>query len=241
MKGAPNEKLLVGVSYSMGIVASFWNIPDPLFGLVPAFLLYSQIPDPQATSREHWHLEFHWDWRLLPRLLVPRRRQVRHCGQYLLLVTLKLFDSPEYWGFIRFILSLTISCWKDLDLRGVGRHWDLYDHIVCIVSALKYGANLDGVFDATIIRVFLDYGRDLEGQINVLTNTVRHNLEQSIRRDERYRTVTIEPAKSDALVELDVINLDSLLLLFSVLGWGTGWFPEQEFIVDAEFALWHAR
>ena len=130
-------------SYSVRVVARLRDVPDPLLGLVSALLLYSEIAHPQATTSEHGHLELHGNGRLLPRLLSFGLRQVGDGRQNLLLVALKLFDSPENSRFIRLVLALAAACRKHLHLRRVRRHRYLYHHIVCIISALEYRANFD--------------------------------------------------------------------------------------------------
>jgi hypothetical protein len=159
------------------VVARLRDVPDPLLRLVSALLLYSQIPHSEATASEHGHLELHGDGRFLPRLLALRLGQIRHSRQNLLLITLKLFNSPEYSGFVWLVLAFATTSGKDLDLGSVGRHWYLNDNVIGIISALKYRANLDRVFDSSIVRVLLYNRCYFERQIDVLTDSIRHDLE----------------------------------------------------------------
>lgn len=127
----------------MRIVTGFRDVPDPLLGLVSALLLYSQVSNSEATTGEHRHLELHSNWWFLPRLLVFGLGEVGDGCQNLLLITLKLFNSPEYCGFVRLVLAFATARRKHLHLRRVRRHRYLDDNVVCIISALEYRANLN--------------------------------------------------------------------------------------------------
>ena len=170
----------------MSIISGFCDVSNPLFRLVSALLLYSEIAHPQATTSEHGHLELHGNGRLLPRLLSFGLGQVGDGRQNLLLVALKLFDSPENSRFIRLVFAFAAACRKHLHLRRVRRHRYLYHHIVCIISALEYRANLDRVFNSSIVRVLLDYRCYFERQVDVLAYAIRHDFEEAVGWNECY-------------------------------------------------------
>ena len=67
-----------------------------------------------------------------------------------------------------------------------------------------------------ILWVFLDHWNYLEWQVDVLSNAVSHQIKDSIRRNEGNRTVTVKFTKSDTLVELNVIYLNTSVLLARV-------------------------
>ena len=212
-------------SYSVTIITSLWNILDPLLWLVTTLLLNSQISHSQATSCKHGHLELHRNWRLCPLLVFFRRCQTRNSSQDLLVISLEFLDSPENWSFIWFVLSFAISCWENLDTGSIG--WNRYlDHnVVSIVCSLKYRPDLDGKFNTAVIRVFLDDWCDLEWQIDVLTDPVRHHFEKTIWWDKSDGSISVKSSKSNTLMKLDIINLNTLLLLLSILSWSARWLP----------------
>lgn len=87
-----------------------------------------------------------------------------------------------------------------------------------------------------MIWVLLDYWHDFEGQVNIVANSVGHQLEHSIRWDESDGAVSVESAQADALVELNIVDLNSAVLLSGV----GGRILDEQLVVDAELALWHA-
>lgn len=225
----------------MGVVTRFWDVPDPLLGLVSALLLYSQVSNSEATTGEHGHLELHGNRRFLPRLLVLRLGQVSDGRQNLLLITLKLFDSPEYSRFVRLVLAFATARRKHLDLWCIRRHRYLYHNVVCIISTLEYRANLNWVFNSSIVGVLLDHWSYFERQVYILTDSIGHDFEESIRRNEGDWTISVETSKSHALVELDVINLNTFLLFLCILRWRTCRLSQQKLIINSKFALGHTR
>lgn len=72
------------------------------------------------------------------------------------------------------------------------------------------------VLDSEVFGEFLNDWSYFEGQVDVLGDTVCHNLEEAIWRNKGNGSVTVEPTQSYALVEFNVINLDTLLCFFTV-------------------------
>jgi hypothetical protein len=73
-------------------------------------------------------------------------------------------------------------------------------------------ADLDRILDTVILKEFLNDRSNLEWKVHILGNAIGHYFERAIRRNESNTSVPIESAKSDALMELDVIDLNCLLL-----------------------------
>ena len=63
-----------------------------------------------------------------------------------------------------------------------------------------------------IVILLLDYGHNLEWQVNVLGYAICHELEDTIRRYEGNGAVAVKATESNALMELYVIYLDSTIL-----------------------------
>ena len=228
----------------MLVVSCLCDVPDPLGWLVVALVLDPQVPHPQSAASEHGHLQSQWesyleverDGRLIPQLL-----SFQSCGLDLgaheeLVVALELLDPPHDCVLVWLILGLAGSSGVNLAGCGVVGHGDLGDHVAGEVGPLEDGFDLDGVLNAVLICELLHYWHDLEGQIDVLADTVGHQLEDTVGRDERDRTVPVELSQPHALVELDVVDLDALVHLGRSL---LGVFDEQ-FVVDAKLALGHA-
>ena len=100
----------------MCVIASFGQVSNPLLWFVVTLLLDSEVSDSKTTSGKEWNVELHSDWRLLPHLVIFSRCCVDDSGQDVLLITLELFDSPHYCGFIRLVLSLSGACAENLDV-----------------------------------------------------------------------------------------------------------------------------
>ena len=81
----------------------------------------------------------------------------------------------------------------------------------------------------------LNYWSDFKGQVDVCRDPVGHHLEGSIWGYESDGSIAIKSSKSNALMELNVIYLDTFLLhlIFLVI------VPNEQFIVNSKFALRH--
>ena len=200
----------------MSVVTRFWDVSDPFLGLVSTLFLYSQVPNTQTTSSEHWHLEFHSYWRFLPSLLVFRWDQVSHSCQDVLLVSLELLDTPHNAWFVRLVFSFPDSCSINFHVGCVRWHWNFDHYIICKIWVLKNGSQLYRILYSVVIREFLNYWSNFERQVDALRYSVSHDFKKSIWGNKSNRSVPIEPSKPDTLMKLNVINLNSFLLLFSI-------------------------
>ena len=86
--------------------------------------------------------------------------------------------------------------------------------------------------------VLLNDGDYLEWQVYILRNPVRHHIETTVRRYKRNTAISVELAEPDALVELDVVDLDAFVValldaLFCVL-------RHYEAVINTELAFRHA-
>lgn len=81
----------------------------------------------------------------------------------------------------------------------------------------------------------MDYRDHLEWQVNILRNTVGHHIERTIWWNKSDAPITVKLSKSHALVEFDVIYLDSFVYFVIVL------LLHQEPVINTELALWHPR
>lgn len=100
---------------------------------------------------------------------------------------------------------------------------------------LKNTPDLNIVLNPTIFLILSHDGCNLKGQIDIRSHAISHDLKSSIWRNEGDRTISVKATKSDALVELDIIDLDTFsrwliarLIIFL-----------NQFIIDTKFALGH--
>lgn len=70
-------------------------------------------------------------------------------------------------------------------------------------------------------------------RLHLCVQSVAHELEFAVRRDETDCAVILEARKSDTLVELHVLHLDRLASCSTTRG------LEHGFVVQAQSQLWH--
>lgn len=83
-------------------------------------------------------------------------------------------------------------------------------NISCEHSTIKDRLKLNSVFYA--FSVFCDHRSDFEGQVDVFGDSISHELERTIRRNERNSPFFVEFGQFYALVELYVIYCDTLVV-----------------------------
>jgi len=126
-------------------------------------------------------------------------------------IALEPLESPHDTRIVWFINGSARSTRKDPHLSSVRWHWDFANHISTKVTFLKDGLQSDRNFDFILFRVLLNNRHYFERQVNVLTDSIGHDVEDSVRGNEGDTAVTIKSAKSHALVELNVVDLDSFV------------------------------
>ena len=94
--------------------------------------------------------------------------------------------------------------------------WDLYDDIIGNIRWFENGSDFDGVLNSIVFWELLNDWSDFERQIYILWNSVGHNFEQAIGWNEGNTSVSIESAQPHTLMKLNVINLYTFLLLFTL-------------------------
>ena len=80
----------------------------------------------------------------------------------------------------------------------------------------------------------LDDDIDGEERLHSDVEPVAHELELAVGRDEGHQTLVLEPAQSDALVELDIVEFDGLVLGGPALRLIVG------LVVEPQFEVGHA-
>lgn len=90
--------------------------------------------------------------------------------------------------------------------------------------------------------ILLNYGRNLERKINVGGDSVSHDFELTVWRNESNGSVSIKSAESHTLMELDIVNLDTLSLFGSRDSAVTSVvFVLKQLIIYTKFAFRHSR
>ena len=198
-------------SDSVLIVSSFADVADPLGRLVSALLLDPEIANAQARACEGRHLEVERDGRFIPDLALSGRNQLHISRQKALRIALESLESPHDARVVRLVDCASGPAGENTHLGSVGRHGNLADYIRAEVALLENGLQSNRELNLVLLRVLLDHWNNLEGQVDILTDAVSHDIEYAIGRDKGDRSVPIKAAQSDTLMELDIVNLDALI------------------------------
>ena len=200
----------------MSIVTCFWDVSNPFLWLIATFFLYSEISYTQPTTCEHGHLEFHCYWRFLPSFFIFGRNEIGNSSQYVFLISLELLDPPHYARFVWLIFAFSDSRPINFNISSVRWYRNFHNNIVGKVWMFKNGSKLHRILNPIVIGKFLDDWSYFEGDVDARWNSVGHHLEKPIWWDESDGSVPIEPSQSDTLMELDIVDLNSFLLLLSL-------------------------
>ncbi len=165
-----------------------------------------------------FYLEIYGNGWLIPLLFILKRCSSDLGTHQELTITLELFDSPHYSILIWLVLGFTCSCWVNFALGCVWRHWDLSYHIGCKVCSFEDSFEFNAVFHTILFREFLNYRHNLKRKIYIFRNSVSHNFEYSIRWNKGNWSIAIKLSKSHALMEFDIVNLYSTILLCWICG-----------------------
>ena len=120
-------------------------------------------------------------------------------------------ESPHDARVVRLVDCTSGAAGENSHLGSVGRHGDLADHIRTKVALFEDSLQSNRELNLVLLRVLLDHRNNLEGQVDILTDAVSHDIEDAIGRDKGDRSVPIKAAQSDTLMELDIVNLDTLI------------------------------
>ena len=188
-----------------------------------------------TTGCKHGDLELHMNGRAGPRL-GPDSRHELHLGvDPALGLSGETLHAPHN-GLLFRLIPGTAKQDLVLGLGGVAGYRDLDDHLRGKQLVGKVGNDLEVDADTGVPVLFLYCGNDSEREIDVVRDTVPHQLELAVGRDERDGPVGIELSETNTAMKGAVINLD-------------GWFPvgsrllpiDNELVVQSELALWHTR
>ena len=170
----------------------------------------SEISYLDSRGCEVRYFEFDLNRRLALGLFTLNAWQIKVSSHEKLFATRKRFDGPDDAVFLRHVF--TEACGR-LELGSVSvrrnRNYDL--HVVGCAPLLELALGFDHVFHARVTEL-LNERFDPEERFHLGVESVRHELEVSVRRNERNSSVVLEPRQPNALVKLDVLELDCLVL-----------------------------
>lgn len=157
-------------------------------------------------------------------------------GKQTLSIALETLEAPNDARVVFGLVScLTGALRVNSNVSCSRRHWDHTYNTRRKIWWFEDCLDPDWNLNFAKFRVLLDYRDHLEWQINVLRNAVGHHVERTIWRNKSDASISVKLSKSHALVELDVIYLDSFVYFVIVL------LLHQESVIDTKLALWHPR
>ena len=169
----------------------------------------------KCSRKERAYLKVKTDGRLTPLFVAFQWSDSDLSTHHEFHVSLKLFDAPHYCVKLWFIFGFAGTCRVYFHVCRVGRDGYLGYDIRSEVRSFKYCFYFNTVLEFVEFWVFLDNRDNLEWQVNVLWDTVGHQLKDTIRWNESNTAISIKAAQSHTLVKLNVINLYPAILL----GW----------------------
>ena len=121
----------------------------------------------------------------------------------------------------------------------IGGHGNDDLDIVGDTPGLELGPGLDHILDPRAL-VGLNHRLDPDERLDVGVETVGHEVELSVGRDEADGAVVLEAGQPHTLMELDVLHLDGLVATAAPGLVGPARGLENEFVVEPELELGHA-
>jgi len=231
------------MSNAMLVISSFWNVPDPLGRFIATLFLNPEVSDAKSRSCESGNLEIKGNRGFIPNFALGWRDQLNVSSKQAFSIALEPFEAPHDALTVWLIYCAASATWKDSHLSRVRRNWNLTDNVCAVVALLKEGFYANRKLNLVLLRVLLNNRHDFKWQVDVLTDAVCHNIENSVRWDKSDRSISIKLAESHALVELDVVDLNAFVSRLTSNCWGiicSSAHLHQEFVIDTELAFWHA-
>mmetsp|Transcript_22180 Transcript_22180/g.73188 ORF Transcript_22180/g.73188 Transcript_22180/m.73188 type:complete len:470 (+) Transcript_22180:196-1605(+) len=217
------------------VLAGLCDISHPFDCLVVRLLEDLQEADVQARGGEHGDLEIHGDRRSTPHLFAHRLHHLDFARHEVLGVPREAPKLPDDAPVLWLVFALARSG-ADVRDGGVLRARDLDDHVCSEELEGEHRLDLDVDLEPRPAQL-LDDGQHAEGQIDVLGDAVRHELELAVGRHKRDGAVHVKLAELDALVEGDVVDVDARAGPPQVRLFGLCLVVEQQLVVEPKLAL----
>mmetsp|Transcript_24877 Transcript_24877/g.73561 ORF Transcript_24877/g.73561 Transcript_24877/m.73561 type:complete len:342 (-) Transcript_24877:557-1582(-) len=217
------------------VVARRGDVPHPRQRLVAAFLDDLQVSHLDARDSVVRDLKLDPDrWHLALRSVVLRSdaRQIEVAAKCELPPARKALDRPHQGALLRNVHRGALAG-LDLRPRRIGRQRQYDLHVVSDRPLLELAARLHQVLGPAPARL-VHKALDRDKRLDVLRQTVRHEVKVAVGGDERDGAVVLEAREPHALVELDVLQLNRLLLARAAL------VLEEDLVVEPQLALGHA-
>jgi hypothetical protein len=207
------------------------HVSYPRQGVIAGLLDDAQVPHLDAGSGVVRYFEFDGDRR--PRVLLLRDdgRQLEAGQQKELFAARKQFDVPHHLVLLRHVLGTADGQPKGRRVDVVS-HRNLDDHVDRGRSALEVGVRLHNVLHTRMFPLVdrtLDRNRRLADRID----SIAHQLELTVRRNETDGSIAFKVEQSHTLVQLDILQLDAARLAASLM-------LVQELVVQAQLEFRHS-
>jgi len=183
-------------------------------------------------------LERNLDWRTIGlKVDVGDGRKTEMGAHEIFLATLELIDGPEKTIFLGSIFDTSDGSFE-FGSVGVFRDRDHDADLVGGGSRFKLRSGFDGIFDSASV-VGVDVGFDPEEWFDTSVDSVGHEIEIFIWRNERDCFVAVELGQTDTLVKGDIFKLDGFSFP-DILSSSASLRGENDTIVEPQSQLGHS-
>mmetsp|Transcript_54225 Transcript_54225/g.80904 ORF Transcript_54225/g.80904 Transcript_54225/m.80904 type:complete len:279 (-) Transcript_54225:552-1388(-) len=212
--------------------SSFRNVTDPSLRMVSGLVVDTQKAHMDPTCSEHRNLKLGVDRGTTPRLGANRRHQVNFCVNVALRLSRESLDTPNDGLLLWFVLGPTKEC-LNLGPGCILRNRNLDDDMGGKQLIRKVGDDLEVNGHSRVTMFLLHCRNDTERKIDIVCDSISHQLELSIRRNKRNGTIRVKLSQTDTSMKGTIINLNTRLAC-------TGLFTfNHQLIVQPELALRH--
>ena len=148
-----------------------------------------------------------------------------------LLTACELLDAPDHRvgvGHVFYVAHVGLENGR----VDIGRHGNDDLHVVRDGLGFELSLSFDQVLDLGATEI-LNNTVSPNQRLDVRVQSISHQIELTIRRDERDVALLLELIEAYALMELDVLHLDKFASCRAILH------LEKHFVVQSELKLWH--
>ena len=190
------------------IVTILSDVANPRQSLITTFFLNLKVSYLDATDCEVGNFELKLDrhsWILLS-LLCFDTWETELCSHHVFFAPWELLDAPDHGVLIRHILHSAHIRFKDRRVN-ICRDWDRYFNVVSNWFRLELSFGFHEVFNLRPGKIFnCDFNPYKRFDLGV--QSVSHQIEFTIRRDESNVSFILELVKSYTLMELDIFHFN---------------------------------
>lgn len=150
----------------------------------------SEESNSETTSCEHRYLKFHRNWRSRPLFFRLCLRQSHFCSYHVFRISRKFLYSPHKCLFLRFVFCFSRASSVYSNIFSFW-YWDFNNNICCKVCLIKNRFHFDTILNS-LLAILLHYRYHFKRKIDVFSNSVSHQLKNTIWRNKCNASISVE-------------------------------------------------